>query len=87
MHNVYYFNVYHIINNLFVLLPSVHSYSTRLKSYNFYLNNAVNNLCKNCITFHRIVLWNNLAISIKESSTLSKFKLKLVGITFVTYIV
>ena len=66
MHNVYYSNLRHIINNLLVRLPSVHSYSTRSKSYNFYLNHAVKILCKNFITFHGVVLWNNLAISIKE---------------------
>ena len=43
IHNVYYSNVYHTINNLFVHLPSVHSYSTTSKSYNFYLNQTVNN--------------------------------------------
>ena len=72
MHNVYYSKVSHIINNLFIWLPSVHSYSTRSKSYNFYLNYAVNNSCTNFITFHGVVLWNNLPINIKELSTLSK---------------
>ena len=51
MHNVYYSNVYHIINDFFVRLPSVHSYSTRSKSYNFYLNHAVNNSFKNFYYF------------------------------------
>ena len=79
MHNVFYFNVCHIINNLLVHLPSIHSYNNRSKSYKFYLNHAVNNSCKNVITFHGVVLWNNLAVSIKELSTLSKFKLKLLS--------
>ena len=55
-------------------------------SYNFYLTHAVYNLCKNFITFHGVVLWNNLAISIKELSTLSKYKLKLVSTIFEMYI-
>ena len=86
MHNVYYSNICHIINYLFVRLPSVHSYSTGSKSYNFYLNHAVNNACKNFITFHGVVLWNNLVISIKELSTLSKFELKLVSTIFEIHI-
>ena len=71
MRNVYYSNVCHINNNLFVRLPLVNSYSARSKSFNFFLNHAVNNSCKNFITFHGVVLCNNLAISIKELSTLS----------------
>ena len=86
MHNVYYSNVCHIINILFVRLPSVHSYNTRSESYNFYLNHAVNNSCKNFITFHGVALWNNLAFSRKELSTLLKFKLKLVSTIFDMYI-
>ena len=86
IHNIYYSNACHIINNLFVCLPSVHSYSTRSKSYNFYFNHAVHNSCKNFITFHGVVLRNNLAISIKELSTLSKFKLKLISTIFEMYI-
>ena len=62
MHYVYYSNVCHIINGLFVCLPSVHSYGTRSKSYNFHLNHTVNNSGKNFITFHGVALWNNLAI-------------------------
>ena len=85
-HNVYCSNVCHIINYLFFRLPSLHSYSTRSNSYKFYLNHAVNNACKNFITFHGVVLWNNLAISIKELSTLSKFKLKLVSTIFEMHI-
>ena len=40
---------------------------------------------KTFITFHGVVLWNNLAINIKELSTLSK--LKLVSTIFKMYIV
>ena len=48
----------------------------------FYLNQAVTNSLNNFITFHGVVLWNNLAINIEELSTLSKFKLKLVSTFF-----
>ena len=85
MHNVYYSNECHIINNLFDQLPSAHSYSTRSMSFNFYLNHAVNNSCKNFIIFHGVALWNSLAISIKELNTLSKFKSKLDSPIFEMY--
>ena len=62
-------------NHLLIRLLATCSQHTRSMSYNFYFNHAVNNLCKTFITFHGVIPYNNLAIIIKESSTLSKFKL------------
>ena len=84
MHNVFTIQKYVIllIFFLFVYPLFILIIRTRSKSCNFYLNYAVNNSRKTSITFYGVVLWNNLAISIKELNTLIKFKLKQVSIIF-----
>ena len=73
------------VQNMFVRLCSVHIHCSRSLKFNFYLNHAINNTSKSFITFHEIVLWNNLINSLKELHSLPLFKSRLINTSFQKY--
>ena len=85
IHKVYYSNTCNTVQNMFVRLCSVQAHCTRLLTFNFYLNHAVDNSSKSFITFHGIVLWNNLMNGLKELHLLPLFKFRLIDTIFQKY--
>ena len=86
MHKVYNSATCSAVHGIFVRCSNIYLHYTRSSDLNFYLNHATNKISKCFIAFHGALVWNSLSVSIKELSSLPKFKSTIINNMFDRYV-
>ena len=71
---------------MFVRSSFINKHEIRSHMFNFHLSHANSKISKFFITFHGVVLWNNLLISQRELKSIHHFKTKLSDSVFARYV-
>ena len=74
------------VHGMFVRCSNIYSHYTRSSDLNFYLNHVTNKISKCFIAFYGALVWYSLSVSIKELSSLPKFKSTFINNMFDRYV-
>ena len=86
MHRINISAICSAVHGIFVRFSNIHSHYTRSRDLNFYLNHVTNKISKCFIALHRALVWYSLSVSIKELSSLPKFKSTFINNMFDRYV-